>query len=483
MIAYQADAAFVNNPLMKAVRFVNNPLLKAVRADNRIGKLQTALEAIFADKRVILAMRHDLAPPDSEAMWNGRPSTPLVVTGKLAGVKRLMGWGYRTLEAELTGSVSWRWVCGIYSQKVPNFRTIQTREAKLSAQILHLINARVMRYAQAVGLTMGEQVRMDSSVTESDIHYPTDSGLLDDSARVLSRLFKRARKVVGVQLWDGEEKAWFRDRHRQARRLAREIAQHARKTEKPSLKAYAALLKIVELLLTQAQHVQHRLSDLPHPAAHRLHDTLADYVPLVGQVVAQTRQRVFLGLTVPATHKLVSLFEPHTAIIRRGKAKPKDTEFGHTVWLAEVEGGLISDYRLLHGNPPDAPFVMPTLKRHRQMFGRPPCACSGDRSLYSPRNESQAKALGVQRVSLPQPGAKSPRRKRFERQHWFRAAQRFRVGIEGRISQLRRARRLDRCLNHGLSGFERWIAWAVIANNLALIADHLAKRRKRPRLT
>ena len=93
MIAYEADAAFVNNPLMKAVR-----------EDNRIGKLQTALEAIFADKRVILAMCHDLAPPNSEALWNGRPSTPLVVTGKLAVVKRLMGWGYRTL---MLGCAAW----------------------------------------------------------------------------------------------------------------------------------------------------------------------------------------------------------------------------------------------------------------------------------------------------------------------------------------------------------------------------------------
>jgi IS5 family transposase len=181
---------------------------------------------------------------------------------------------------------------------------------------------------------------------------------------------------------------------------------------------------------------------------------------------------------VPASDKVVSLFEPHTAIICRGKAKPKDTEFGRKLWYGEVDGGLISEYRILDGNPDEAQYLIPSLQQHRQVFGQPPKQVSGDRGVHTSSNEKEARAFGVRWVSLPQPGHKTKRRRRQEKQPWFRAAQRFRNGIEGRISQLRRARRLDRCLNQGELGLERWVGWGVIANNLATIALSLIKHRR-----
>jgi transposase, IS5 family len=276
------------------------------------------------------------------------------------------------------------------------------------------------------------------------------------------------------------EKAWFRDRHRQARRLARQIGQLVRKgrknAEKSSLKWYRQLLQVVAALVAQVAYIQPRLARLSHLAALGLHALFTTYLPLVQRVMEQTRQRVLHGQAVPASHKVVSLFEPHTAIICRGKAKPKETEFGHKIWYAEVDGGLISEYRILPGNPPDAQQLLPTLKLHRRLFGHVPREVSGDRGVHSPENERDARALGVRHVSLPKPGYKAKRRQRRERQTWFRAAQRFRNGIEGRISHLRRARRLNRCLNHGLLGFERWIGWGIIANNLAVIVMNLNKR-------
>ncbi|CAG0993388.1 hypothetical protein PLCT2_02601 [Planctomycetaceae bacterium] len=212
-------------------------------------------------------------------------------------------------------------------------------------------------------------------------------------------------------------------------------------------------------------------------AALGLHEMFTTYVPLVQRGIAQTRQRVLHGQVVAASDKVVSLFGPHTAIICRGKAKPKETEFGHKIWYAEVDGGLLSEYRILSGNPPDAQQLRPTLKRHRQLFGKAPREVSGDRGIHAPENERQARALGVRRVSLPKPGFKTKRRQRRGRQPWFRAAQRFRNGIEGRISHVRRARGLTRCLNHGLPGFERWIGWGIIANNLAVIVMNLNKRQ------
>jgi len=452
--------------------------VQVARRDAKFRQLHDVLAVVFADPQIQLAMRHDLLKADSQAAWNGRPALPLVVTGCLAVVRRLMGWSYRVLAEQVNVSAGWRWVCQLYEQSMPNFRTIRDREALLKPKTIRLIQAKVVHVGQAVGVTTGTRLRVDSSVTESDIHYPTDSSLLNDAARVLSRLVRQARVVLDPQT--GTEKAWFRDRHRQARRLARQIGQLARKgrknAEKSGLKWYRQLLQVVAALVAQVTYIQPRLARLSHLAALGLHELFTTYLPLVQRVMEQTRQRVLHGQAVPASHKVVSLFEPHTAIICRGKAKPKETEFGHKIWYAEVDGGLISEYRILPGNPPDAQQLLPTLKMHRRLFGQAPREVSGDRGVHSPENERDARALGVRHVSLPQPGYKAKRRQRRERQTWFRAAQRFRNGIEGRISHLRRARRLNRCLNHGLLGLERWIGWGVIANNLALIVMHLNQR-------
>lgn len=437
--------------------------------------LHDVLAEVFADPAVQLALRHDMVPADSQAGWNGCPALPAVVTGSLAVVRRLMGWSYRTLAEQVEMSFGWRWVCQIYAQPMSNFRTIRDREVLLSAKTIRLINTQVVLLGQALGVTAAQKLRLDSSVIETDIHYPTDSSLLADAARVFSRLIVQARQVIKRRA--ESEKRWFRDRHRQARRLAREITRlagkKAKNTAKSSRKLYAQLIGLVEQLLEQVAYVQQRLASFRSQTVERIQEMFNHYTPLVKAVVAQARRRVLEGQPVPAPQKLVSLFEPHTSIIVRGKAAPKDTEFGHKVWYAEVEGGLISDYRLLAGNPPDAPQVIPSVGYHRHLFGQAPRELSGDRGLYSPENETVARRLGVRRVSLPQSGYKPTRRKRRERQAWFRAAQRFRNGIEGRISQLRRARTLHRCFNHGWAGLQRWLGWGIVANNIAIIVMRL----------
>lgn len=195
-------------------------------------------------------------------------------------------------------------------------------------------------------------------------------------------------------------------------------------------------------------------------------------------MIQQTTRRVFQHESVPAPEKIVSLFEPHTAIIQRGKASPQETEFGRKLWYSEVDGGIISEYRLLNGNPPDDAQWCPSLKSHQKLFGHPPELATADRGVFSKTNEQFARDLGVKHVALPQPGAKSCRRKRREARRWFRVALRFRAGIEGRISELKRARQLDRCRNRGENGLERWVGWGIITNNLVVIAMKLARRHR-----
>jgi len=193
--------------------------------------------------------------------------------------------------------------------------------------------------------------------------------------------------------------------------------------------------------------------------------------------MAQSARRVLHGEMVPANEKLLSLHEPHTQVIRRHKAG-KPTEFGRKLWLGEVEGGIISEYRLLpDGGGLDHPELPASLAAHQQRFGRPPKLLAGDRGVWSAENEALAQQLKIKQIVLPQAGRVSKERKAQERQRWFRRGCRFRAGIEGRIRVLKRDFGLARCPDHGADGMERWVGWGIVTANLAKITETQVARR------
>ncbi len=238
---------------------------------------------------------------------------------------------------------------------------------------------------------------------------------------------------------------------------------------------YQQLLHLTQQVVQQAQQVQQHLAihvqQQSARRAQRLVNTLQTFVPRVEQVIAQTTRRVIQRESVPAGDKLVSLFEPHTAIIRKGKAG-KPVEFGGVVWLGETEGGIITQARVLTGHPDDAAEVVPSLDQHLQQFGRPPNLLAGDGKLATLTNEQAAQCRGVTQVVLPRPGRKPASRVAHEQQRWFKRGRNWRAGIEGRISGLKRRHGLARCRYHGADGMERWVGWGVIAHNLRVIAQH-----------
>jgi IS5 family transposase len=199
--------------------------------------------------------------------------------------------------------------------------------------------------------------------------------------------------------------------------------------------------------------------------------------PLTRRVLAQTRARILQGDThVP--DKVLSVFEPHTEAIRKGKVATP-TEFGKLVTIQEAEHQIITGYDVHAQRPADSTLWAPALARHQALFGRPPSVAAADRGFASAANERAATDGGVRRVVLPRAGPKSPARRAHERQRWFRRGQRWRVGCEGRISVLKRRHGLDRCLYHGPDGMERWVGLGVIADTLLSIAAHGERRRQR----
>lgn len=456
--------------------------LASVPFDCEIDPKLVRIDELLDDPKLVLAVTNDLARSAPAALWNGRPAIPVEVTLRLAVARRLMGWSYREAEAEVAGSATWRWFGRLYSQPVPDHSSLHDREVLIRPATLQRLNARVVRVAQTRGVTRGAKLRSDGTVIETNMHYPTDSRLLDDSVRVLGRSLARARQLLQPGAAD---KALFRNRRRQAHRLAGKIGQRLRgqgaqkPRENKAERLYRRLVAVTEMTVAQAEAVLARLHQKNTRRAQALAATLHHYLPLVRQVMVQTCRRVFAGETVPAPDKLVSLFEPHTAVIRRGKAAPHETEFGRKLWYSEVDGGLISEYRLLKGNPPDERQWAGSVRAHQKLFGHPPKLATADRGVFSPANEQLARAAGIEYVALPQPGHKDETRKAYEAQPWFKAALRFRAGIEGRISGLRRARGLDRCRNHGDVGLERWLGWGILVNNLVVMATRLVRRQRR----
>jgi transposase, IS5 family len=207
---------------------------------------------------------------------------------------------------------------------------------------------------------------------------------------------------------------------------------------------------------SQATQVVKALQTHVVGGAEALLDGFEHFLPLVERGIDQATRRVLRGEQVPATEKLLSLFEEHTQIITRHKAgKPR--EFGRKVLIDEVDGGIISRYEVLSHSGSERTRLSESLKAHQEYFGRAPYLLAGDRGLYSVENEKAAHQAGVERVVLPKSGKLSEKRRHYEKQRWFRRGFRFGAGTEGLISVLERAFGLDVCLDHGEEGMERWV--------------------------
>jgi transposase, IS5 family len=408
------------------------------------------LDRLLDDDVLFTSIKADLSHRRPRSTETGRPATPVEVILRMLVVKHLYRWSYEETERFVSDSIILRQFCRLYLEPVPDDTTILRWANLIQPETLHRVLDRVIALARQQQLTRGRKLRIDATVVATHVHHPSDSSLLADGVRVLSRLVRRARPLVARAT--EAARALFRDRTRAARRLARAIVETTRRLGEEAATRrkghYRRLLAVARASLHQATAVGALLAEHPAPEAKRLGEHLDHFASLLDRVVSQARRRVFQGETVPAGEKVTSLFEPHTAVIRRGKLDTP-TEFGCKLLLDEVEGGIVSRSVVLEGNPQEAAELPGSLAHHREAFGHAPAVLAGDRGFHTGANEQAAEEASVKQVALPKPGAKSPERQAHERQGWFRRACRFRAGIEGRISVLRRGFGLDRCRYHG----------------------------------
>jgi transposase, IS5 family len=452
-------------------KFFEDILKLTTQMDPVLAKIDQLLE----DEELYQLIRNDLAKRFPMTEQTGRNSTPVEVILRMLATKRLYRLSYEQTECQVRDSLVLRKFCRVYFQTVPDDTTLIRWAGLVQPETLERFNHRLTQLATQLKVTKGRKLRTDGTVVETNIHPPSDSSLLADSVRVLGRTLRQAKEVLHEKA-DLPQRI-FRNRIRSVRRLARQVGEAMRKrgetAQEQGMRAYRKLVVATQQTIEQAQQVLPALQVVPNKRAKKLSAILETFISRAEQVVSQAMRRVFQGEKVPASEKIVSLFEPHTDIIRRNKAR-KPTEYGHKVWLDEVDGGIVTRWQVLEGNPNDDQQWLPSLEHHIECFGRPPNQMSADRGVHSLYNEQIAQQRGVKRVILPQPGRKSEARKRHEKQRWFQQGRRWHAGVEGRISVLKRRNELDRCRDHGVQGFDRWIGWGVITGNLLVIGRKVA---------
>ena len=436
------------------------------------------LDRLLEDDELFQHIKADLARRRPHTTETGRPSTPVEVILRLLVVQHLYDWSYAQTEHFVGDSLVLRQFCRLGLQPVPHHTTLMRWSNVLQPETMHRLLDRVTELASSLKVTRGRKLRIDSTVVATAIHYPTDSTLLLDGVRVLSRLVQHAAGALS-----GTRRRLGARRIRQAKHLVRRIEATAAvratttdRAERPQL--YRRLLAIAAASVCQAQHIQQWLAGWPDETAQRLESALKCTTPLVQQVIAQAERRVLHGEHVPASAKLVSLFEPHTAIVRRGKAH-LPAEFGRKIVLDEVDGGLITRYAVMAGNPPDAPELPTSLAHHQARFGRAPAVLTADRAFFTLDNDQLARTLRIGSIALPRKGPLTVTARETRHRAAFRRAYRWRAGIEGRISVLKRRFGLDRCRYHGEAGMERWVGWALLAHNLRQISRSAATQAAR----
>jgi IS5 family transposase len=430
----------------------------------------THADQVLADEEIVAEVYEALSKRRPKSRSRGRHSAPAEVVLRLLVLKHVRNWSYEVLEREVRANLVYRDFTRVGAGKMPDAKTMGRWGLAVGPDVIKKVHARLVIIAQQRGILAGRRMRVDTTVVETNIHHPTDSSLLGDGVRVLTRVMKKITKIAG------EVGTKLRDRSRSVKLRVLDIARAARGKSQPSQeklkKAYGQLLSSTSRVVGQAKQFAKEVGEgvkraadiMAQMALDSLRAQLDEMIPRVQQVMKQTRARIYRGDT-RSEGKIVSVFEPSTEVIRKGKAA-KPTEFGKMVKLQEAENQIVVDYEVYDRRPNDCDLLIPAIDIHQARLARVPHLVAADAAFYSLKNETAAKAKGVKRVCIPNRSTKSLERRREQKKRWFRNGQKWRTGCEGRISVAKRRHGLNRCRYRGIIGMKRWVGLGIIADNV-----------------
>ena len=364
------------------------------------------VDQLLGDPALLDLVRQCLAKRSPRSTRTGRTGMAPDRLLRCCVMKHLKGWSFRDLERELRSNLVYRRFTHFDADTTPDFSVFSRSFALLSPAVTAEIHQRVLSLACEHGVAQGQKLRSDTTAVESNVHYPTDSSLLGDGIRVLSRSLQRiAHECKNGALAVVDHGRAVKHRLLEIGRAAKCLTEANQERMQDS---YQKLLGLTRGVVRQTIEVvqrwtQGRLKVVGKPLRVETQiGQLRHFLPLVENVIRQTKERVLHGNS-HGEEKVLSMFEPHTEVIRKGKAH-KPNEFGRLVRIDEVENGIVSGYQVLTGNPADTKAWMPALQQHQAGFGRVPEMATADRGYFSAENEREAQALGVKKVALPARG-------------------------------------------------------------------------------
>ena len=446
----------MRNRIRKQLRLVEPSI------DHEHAKELHAIRAIIAEHpEVIDLIYEDLIRGlrDPDAGRDGLMTAEQVF--KVLLIKQMNSFSYDTLRFHLMDSRCYRAFCGIgIAEAIPSDKTIQRDIKKIGADTLEKIHRIIVGVAEEKGIERGRKVRVDCTVTETNIHHPTDSSLLWDCVRVLSRETARAKEEFGISVTNHS---------RRAKRRAMGILNA--KNSKIRKKQYRDLVKVSKKTAADAERVMASLlaTGSTSVTCLRICSELSHYLPLTRQVIEQTERRVFRDEKLKPEEKIVSIFEPHTDIIIKDR---RETYYGHKLALSGGDSGLLLDLVIEEGNPADSTLAEKMVSRQKEIWGRVPRQTAFDGGFASKKNLSDIKELGVKDVVFAKKRGLAV--SEMAKSTWvYKRLRDFRAGIEGMISFLKRSFGLRRCTWRGLESFKAYAWSSVVTANLLLIARRM----------
>ena len=426
--------------------------------DHQLGKeLKAISEILDQNPQISDLFLQDLC--DKVSSKTGAPGLSAEQVLRCALLKQIHQLSYERLAFHLSDSLSARVFCRLPLGYVPGSSVLQENISRIPASTWEKVNRELVRWASKCGLEKGRKIRIDATTVDTDIHHPMDSALLCDGIEVITRLLLACQHVTGRE---------FTDHRRRAKRRRLAILNHRGKKRK---QAYQDLLKVACKTRSYARRVLENETLLNDPSKQDLVGKLRHYLDLHEQVIRQTERRVLQGESVPAKEKVVSIFEEHTDIICKGS---RETVFGHKIYLTCGPSSLMLDCVVKRGNPCDSTLTQPLLERQDELYGRMPRQASLDGCFASKDNLRWAKKQGIRDVAF----AKKCGLKIDQMTHssWiYQQLRRFRAGIEGCISTLKRTFGLRRCNWKGWQHFQQYIHLSVVSFNLVVLARLLLR--------
>ena len=435
-------------------------------------------DRILEDEKLLNIVYEALRRRHPKGRTRGRLGVAAEIVVRMLLLKHIRNWSFDVVEREVRPNLLYREFTRVYAGKVPDAKTLGRQARSLGPEVIGQIQQRMVELAVENKVVQGRRMRVDTTVVETNIHYPTDSSLLGDGTRVLTRVMKKVTALTGAL------GAKMRDRSRSVKLRVLDIARAARskapQSQEKLKQKYRKLLDSTNRVVGQAKRFSKEIAEgvkrcsgvRQQAALEGLRKEIDTMLPRVKQVIQQTKARVLDGDT-HSEGKIFSIFEPSTEVIRKGKAG-KPNEFGKMVKVQEAENQIVIDVEVYNQRPSDSDLLIPAIAIHEQRTGRRPDLASADAGFYSAKNDAEAKQMGVKRVSIPNRSTKSAERRRYQKQRWFKKGQKWRTGCEGRISVLKRRHGLNRCRYKGEAGMKRYVGLGIIADNLINIGRAMA---------